>query len=90
MPGGPRAGRGSWAYVPQVNFFFTQFFSLQSGCRRQSLTCVFHSINFKLNPTAAMRSDVTNFKTLFEGKKQYSVPLFQRNYTWGSQNWRQL
>lgn len=37
-----------------------------------------------------MRAAETNLQHLLQGSKQYSVPLFQRPYTWGENNWETL
>jgi len=37
-----------------------------------------------------MKATETNIKTLFEGTKQYLVPLFQRPYSWKQNDWQVL
>ena len=37
-----------------------------------------------------MNVSVTTFQPLFEGVKQYVVPLFQRSYTWTEKHWKTL
>jgi uncharacterized protein with ParB-like and HNH nuclease domain len=37
-----------------------------------------------------MKAAETNLRSLLEGGKQYSIPLFQRPYTWGRDNWETL
>ena len=32
----------------------------------------------------------TIFQPIFEGVKQYVVPLFQRSYSWGKKEWMTL
>lgn len=34
-----------------------------------------------------MDASTTNFQPIFEGVKQYVVPLFQRSYSWTKKNW---
>lgn len=37
-----------------------------------------------------MDASTTNFQPIFEGVKQYVVPLFQRSYSWTKKNWEVL
>lgn len=37
-----------------------------------------------------MKAAETNLQRLLEGGKQYSIPLFQRPYSWGQNNWETL
>lgn len=37
-----------------------------------------------------MQAINTTFRQLIEGTKQFVIPVFQRDYAWGSANWQQL
>ena len=40
--------------------------------------------------TRIMQAKETKLQELIEGTKQYIVPLFQREYTWNSKEWKIL
>ncbi|MBP3041035.1 DUF262 domain-containing protein, partial [Bacillaceae bacterium Marseille-Q3522] len=37
-----------------------------------------------------MKASETNLQEIIEGTKQYIIPMFQRTYSWGEKQWKQL
>lgn len=37
-----------------------------------------------------MKASETNLQEIIEGTKQYIIPMFQRTYSWGDKQWKQL